>query len=79
LHSSLHRGVAAQNGNSRNSRLGWAAKPERPTAYDPPNRLIWRLSEVLDAHKGQTSWRQLVVKTRDFEADWISMALGEKT
>ena len=71
--------VSAQDKNPQNPRLVWAAKPVPPTAYDPPNRLIWRLSEILAAHKGQESWRRPVVKTRDFEADWISMAPGEKT
>jgi mannose-6-phosphate isomerase-like protein (cupin superfamily) len=71
--------VAAQNSNSRNSRLVWAAKPVPPTSYDPPNRLIWRLSEILAAHKGEATWRQPVIKTRDFEGDYISMAPGEKT
>ena len=71
--------VGAQDRNSKESRLVRAAKPITPTPFEPPNRLIWRLSEVLAAHKGQASWRQPVVKTRDFEADWISMAPGEKT
>ncbi|HEV3214612.1 MAG TPA: cupin domain-containing protein [Vicinamibacterales bacterium] len=71
--------TAAQNRNPPNSRLVWAAKPVPPTAFEAPNRLIWRLPEILAAHKGQASWRQPVVKTRDFEADWISMAPGEKT
>jgi mannose-6-phosphate isomerase-like protein (cupin superfamily) len=71
--------TAAQNRNPPKSRLVWAAKPIPPTAFAPPNRLIWRLSDILATHKGQMSWRQPVVKTRDFEADWISMAPGEKT
>jgi mannose-6-phosphate isomerase-like protein (cupin superfamily) len=71
--------VAAQNRNPQDSRLVWAAKPVPPTPYVPPNRLIWRLSEILAAHKGQASWRQPVARTRDFEADYISMAPGEKT
>ena len=71
--------VDAQDQNPKKSRLVWAAKPVTPAPYEPPNRLIWRLSEILAAHKGQASWRQPVVKTRDFEADWISMAPGEKT
>jgi len=58
---------------------GVAAKRVPPTAYEPPNRLMWRLSEILAAHLGQASWRLPVVKTRDFEADWISMVPGEKT
>jgi mannose-6-phosphate isomerase-like protein (cupin superfamily) len=71
--------VSGQDRAPQKSRLVWAAKPVPPIAYEPPNRLIWRLSEILAAHKGQASWRQPVVKTRDFEAEWISMAPGEKT
>jgi mannose-6-phosphate isomerase-like protein (cupin superfamily) len=71
--------VHAQDRNPKKSRLVWAAKPVTLTPFEPPNRLIWRLSEILSAHQGQASWRQPVVKTRDFEADWISMAPGEKT
>ena len=71
--------VSTQNRTPPASRLVWAAKPVPPTVYESPNRLIWRLSEILAAHQGQASWRLPVVKTRDFEADWISMAPGEKT
>jgi mannose-6-phosphate isomerase-like protein (cupin superfamily) len=71
--------VDAQDRNPQKSRLVWAVKPVTPTPFEPPNRLIWRLSEILAANMGQASWRQPVVKTRDFEADWISMAPGEKT
>jgi mannose-6-phosphate isomerase-like protein (cupin superfamily) len=71
--------VAAQDRNPSKSRLARAAKPVTPTPFKPPNCLIWRLSEILAAHKGQASWWQPVVKTRDFEADWISMAPGAKT
>jgi mannose-6-phosphate isomerase-like protein (cupin superfamily) len=75
--ATLH--MSAQDKNPQNPRLVWAAKPVTLTPYAPPNRLIWHLPEILAAHKGQASWRQPVVKTRDFEADWISMAPGEKT
>jgi mannose-6-phosphate isomerase-like protein (cupin superfamily) len=71
--------VGAQDRHPPKPRLVWAANPVPPTAYESPNRLIWPLSEILAAHKGQASWRLPVVKTRDFEADWISMAPGEKT
>jgi mannose-6-phosphate isomerase-like protein (cupin superfamily) len=74
---SLH--LEAQDQNPQKPRLVWAAKPVPPTAYEAPNRLIWRLSEILSAHKGQSSWRLPVLKTRDFEGEWISMAPGEKT
>lgn len=71
--------LSAQDRNPQKPRLVWAAKPVPPTVYEPPNRLIWRLSEVLATHKGKASWRLPVVKTRDFEGDWIAMAPGEKT
>ena len=54
--------VDAQERNPQKPRLVWAAKPVPPTAYDAPNRLIWRLSEILSAHKGQASWRLPVLK-----------------
>jgi len=70
---------AAQNRDREQSRLVWAAKPIPPTPYAPPNRLIWRIADILSAHKGPVSWRQLVAATRDFDGEWVSMAPGEKT
>ena len=57
----------------------WAAQPVPETPYTPPNRLIWRFNEIVASHKGQASWHQNIVKTRDFEGDYIQMAPGEKT
>ena len=73
--------IAAQEGERTppKPRLVWAAKPVPPTPYQAPNRLIWRVSEILAAHKGQASWRHAVAKTRDFEFTYVSMAPGEKT
>jgi mannose-6-phosphate isomerase-like protein (cupin superfamily) len=45
----------------------------------PPNRLIYRLADVLARHKGKDSWTQAVFSSRDFVGEWISMAPGEKT
>ena len=63
---------AAQNRDREPSRLVWAAKPVPPTPYVPPNRLIWRIADILAAHNGQASWRQFVAVTRDFEGEWVS-------
>jgi mannose-6-phosphate isomerase-like protein (cupin superfamily) len=75
--------IAAQDDGGERTppkpRLVWAAKPAPPTAYEAPNRLIWRVAEVLASHKGQASWRQPIAKTRDFEFTYVSMAPGEKT
>ena len=49
------------------------------TPYKTPNRLIWRIADILASHKGQQSWTEAVVRTRDFAGDYISMAPGEKT
>ncbi|HWY62381.1 MAG TPA: cupin domain-containing protein [Rhizomicrobium sp.] len=57
----------------------WAAKPATLLPYTPPNRLVYRLADILAAHKGKQSWAQSVVLSRDFVGQWISMAPGEKT
>src|SRR3569833_999044 len=59
--------------------VAWAAKPTKLPPYVAPNKLIYRLSEVLDAHKGKPSWKQAVFSSRDFIGEWICMAPGDKT
>ena len=57
----------------------WSPKPVPMTEWKAPNKPIWRLSEILAAHKGQKSWVQPIVRDRDYAADYIQMAPGEKT
>src|SRR3569833_1831363 len=59
--------------------IAWAAKPAKLPPYIAPNKLIYRLADVLAAHKGKQSWSQTVFTSRDFEGEWISMAPGAKT
>jgi mannose-6-phosphate isomerase-like protein (cupin superfamily) len=59
--------------------IAWAAKPARLPPYTGPNKLVYRLADVLAAHNGKPSWSQEVFLSRDFEGDWIQMAPGEKT
>jgi len=59
--------------------VAWAAKPAKLPAFIGPNRLVYRLAEVLAAHKGKQSWKQDVFLSRDYSGAWISMAPGEKT
>src|SRR5205085_8469466 len=47
-------------------------RPPRSTLF--PYTTLFRSSEIIASHKGQPSWRQPVVKTRDFEAEFIQMA-----
>jgi len=59
--------------------VAWAAKPATLPPYKGPNKLVYRLADVLAAHKGQDNWKQEVFLSRDFQGDWISMAPGQKT
>jgi mannose-6-phosphate isomerase-like protein (cupin superfamily) len=59
--------------------VAWAAKPAKLPAFIAPNKLVWRLADVLAAHKGKQSWKQAVFHSRDYDGAWISMAPGEKT
>ncbi|HWY62379.1 MAG TPA: hypothetical protein VNW15_10810 [Rhizomicrobium sp.] len=71
--------AAAPLNAQEKSREVWAAQPIVETPYKAPNRLIWRVADILASHKGQQSWTQAVVRTRDFAGDYVSMAPGEKT
>ncbi|HVZ28417.1 MAG TPA: hypothetical protein VG798_07145, partial [Rhizomicrobium sp.] len=70
--------LAAQEGKPRKREV-WAAQPVVETPYKAPNRLIWRIADILASHKGKPSWTQAVVRTRDFAGDYVSLAPGEKT
>jgi mannose-6-phosphate isomerase-like protein (cupin superfamily) len=59
--------------------VAWAQKPTKLAPYVAPNRLVYRLADVLAAHKGKASWSQKVFASRDFIGEWISMAPGDKT
>jgi mannose-6-phosphate isomerase-like protein (cupin superfamily) len=57
----------------------WAPKPAAPEGWKAPNKPVWRLPEILTAHQKQKSWVQPVVRDKDYAADYIQMAPGEKT
>jgi mannose-6-phosphate isomerase-like protein (cupin superfamily) len=59
--------------------VAWAAKPAKLPPYTGPNKLVYRLADVLAAHKGKPNWQQEVFLSRDYAGAWISMAPGEKT
>jgi mannose-6-phosphate isomerase-like protein (cupin superfamily) len=63
----------------RTETLAWAPQPVEPNGWVAPNKPIWRLSELLAAHKGQASWRETVVSDTTLHADYVSMAPGTKT
>src|ERR1700759_3428701 len=53
--------------------VAWAAKPAKLPPYVAPNKLVYRLADVLAAHKGKANWSQKVFASRDFIGEWISM------
>ena len=59
--------------------VAWAAKPARLPPYAGPNRLVWRMADVLAAHRDKQNWSQEVFSSRDFVGEWISMAPGVRT
>ncbi len=48
--------------------VAWAAKPAQLPPYIAPNKLVYRLADVLAAHKGKQSWQQEVFLSRDLSA-----------
>ena len=56
-----------------------APKPTTMTPYTAPNRPHWKISDVHAMHKGEASFVQPIIRNKDQEADYISMAPGEKT
>jgi mannose-6-phosphate isomerase-like protein (cupin superfamily) len=57
----------------------WSPKPVPMTPWRAPNKPIWRLNEIMAAHKGKADWVQPIVRDQDYAADYISLAAGEKT
>ena len=54
-------------------------KPSTMTPYTAPNRPHWKISDVHAMHKGEANFVQPIIRNKDQEADYISMAPGEKT
>ncbi len=72
-----HPGSALAQG--RGAPAYWAAKPATLTPYVAPNRVHWKLSEILATHKGRADWVQPMVRNPEMEGDYISMGPGRKT
>src|SRR4051812_39018874 len=50
--------------------FGWSPKKNPYDEYVAPNKVWWKLSDVLAAHSKTGSWQQAVVRNKDLEADW---------
>jgi len=70
---------SAVRGQGPRETLAWAPVPVQPSAWVAPNRAHWRLTELLDKHKGTPSWTETVVSDNTLHADYVSMAPGTRT
>lgn len=57
----------------------WSPKSVKLTGWKAPHKPVWKLSEILAAHKGKANWSQTVVDDEHLRADYIQMAPGDKT
>ena len=57
----------------------WVPKPTVMTPYTAPNKPVWRIKEIIAAQKGKADWVQPIVRNKDQEADYKSIAPGKKT
>ena len=57
----------------------WAPQPAKLAPFTAPNKLFRPLSAIMSRHKGQKSWTETEVLTRDYIGQYIQMAPGEKT
>lgn len=71
--------LAQAGGDGGPSRIVWAAQKVPETPYTGVNKPVTHIADVLKAHRGQASWDQQVMLTRDFDGHYVSLAPGEKT
>ncbi len=57
----------------------WAPKPSKATAYAAPNRVHWKLSDILAAHRGKTDWVQPIIRNQEQDGDYVSLGAGKAT
>jgi hypothetical protein len=65
-------------GESGPDRVVWAAQKDPETPYTGVNKPLWKIADILKAHKGQPRWEEKVVLTRDFDGRYVQMAPGDK-
>jgi mannose-6-phosphate isomerase-like protein (cupin superfamily) len=63
----------------RGAITAWAPQPEKLAPFKAPNKLHIKLVDVLARHKNQKTWSETMALTRDYHAEYIQMAPGERT
>jgi len=57
----------------------WSSKPNQSTPYTAPNKVHWKLADILAAHRGQADWTQPIVRNPEQDADYVSLGAGKKS
>jgi quercetin dioxygenase-like cupin family protein len=70
---------AAGRGRGAPPPASWVPKKTRLTAYEAPNKPVWRLSEILASHSRTASWEQPIIRNKEMWADYVQLAVGTKT
>jgi mannose-6-phosphate isomerase-like protein (cupin superfamily) len=74
-------GLALVCGYSQSRRAeepSWALKPVEPTKYVPPHKPHTKLADLKTRHKGEASWRELIVDDDHLHAEYIQSAPASK-
>ena len=67
------------NGTPGVSQTVWSPKSVKLTGWKSPHKPVWKLSEILAAHKDKADWTQTVVDDEHLHGDYIQMASGGRT
>lgn len=57
----------------------WSPKSTKLTGWNGVHKPVWRLNDILAAHKGQANWTQAIVDDEHLHGEYIQMAAGGKT
>jgi mannose-6-phosphate isomerase-like protein (cupin superfamily) len=69
-------GAAQQGEGPRGPLQQWWVYKGSPGIYTPPNRPLWKLSDLLRAHSGQNNWSEVIVRNPQQEGTYNSAAPG---
>jgi quercetin dioxygenase-like cupin family protein len=69
-------GRALAQGPAPTPTLVWAPKPIATPAYTPPQKPWIKLADLKAAHKGETSWRELLVDDGRLTAEYVAALPG---
>lgn len=70
--------LAAQESEAQQIQA-WRAVPINPATYEPPNKPVTRIGDLMKKYAGQQSWSEVAFSDHVWQGEYISMAPGEST